>query len=149
MFSNKERPLLGSGAVNPFPQQLINTQQWGYIRSCFLWGPCRGYTRSVHIASDLFVSRIVIGCERQNSAGCGSSFWCACVIFCNLVEWDSRCSAASVTCPRRIFNLCPVTERVEQRYCNKCCLKLGDTKIKTIPMFQKAFGNDAMGVTQI
>jgi transposase len=42
-----------------------------------------------------------------------------------------------------------MTERVEQRYCIKFCQKLGDTQSETICKIQQAFGNDAMGVTQI
>jgi transposase len=42
-----------------------------------------------------------------------------------------------------------MTERVEQRYCIKFCQKLGDTQSETIRKIQEAFGNDAMGVTQI
>jgi hypothetical protein len=40
-------------------------------------------------------------------------------------------------------------ERVEQHYCIKFCQKLGDTESETIRKIQQAFGNDAMGVTQI
>jgi hypothetical protein len=42
-----------------------------------------------------------------------------------------------------------MTECVEQCYCIKFCQKLGDTQIETIHKIQQAFGNDAMGVTQI
>jgi transposase len=42
-----------------------------------------------------------------------------------------------------------MTERVEQRYCIKFCQKLGDSKAETIQKIQQAFGDDAMGVTQI
>jgi hypothetical protein len=42
-----------------------------------------------------------------------------------------------------------MTERVEQRYCIKFCHKLGDTQSEIIRNIQQAFGNDAMGVTQI
>jgi hypothetical protein len=40
-------------------------------------------------------------------------------------------------------------ERVEQRYCIKFCQKLGDTQSETIRKIQQAFGNNAVGVTQI
>ncbi|PNF29631.1 hypothetical protein B7P43_G16519, partial [Cryptotermes secundus] len=42
-----------------------------------------------------------------------------------------------------------MTECVEQRYCIKFCQKLGDTQVDTIHKIQQAFGDDAMGVTQI
>jgi len=42
-----------------------------------------------------------------------------------------------------------MTERVEQRYCNKFCHKLGDSQSETIRKIQQVFGEDAMGVTQI
>lgn len=42
-----------------------------------------------------------------------------------------------------------MTERVEQRYCIKFCQKLGDTQSEAIRKVQQAFGNEAMGVTQI
>jgi hypothetical protein len=42
-----------------------------------------------------------------------------------------------------------MTERIEQCYCIKFCQKLGDTQSETIRKIQQAFGNDAMGVTQI
>jgi hypothetical protein len=42
-----------------------------------------------------------------------------------------------------------MTERVEQRYCIKFCQKLGDAQSETICKIQQAFGNDALGVTQI
>lgn len=42
-----------------------------------------------------------------------------------------------------------MTERSEQRYCIKFCQKLGDTQAQTILKIQQAFGEDAMGVTQI
>jgi AraC-like DNA-binding protein len=38
---------------------------------------------------------------------------------------------------------------VEQRYCIKFCQKLGDSKAETIRKIQQAFGDDAMGATQI
>jgi hypothetical protein len=42
-----------------------------------------------------------------------------------------------------------MTERVQQRYCIKFCQKLGDCKAETMWKIQQAFGNDAMGATQI
>jgi hypothetical protein len=42
-----------------------------------------------------------------------------------------------------------MTERLEQRYCIKFCQKLGDTQAETICKIQQAFGDNAMGVTQI
>jgi hypothetical protein len=40
-------------------------------------------------------------------------------------------------------------ERLEQQYCIKFCQKLGDTQAETICKIQQAFGNYAIGVTQI
>jgi hypothetical protein len=42
-----------------------------------------------------------------------------------------------------------MTKRVEQRYCIKFCQKLGNSKAETIRKIQQAFGDDAMGATQI
>jgi hypothetical protein len=42
-----------------------------------------------------------------------------------------------------------MTEHVEQRYCIKFCQKLGDSKAETTRKIQQAFGDDAMGATQI
>jgi hypothetical protein len=42
-----------------------------------------------------------------------------------------------------------MTERVQQRYCIKFCQKLGDSKAETIRKIQQAFGDGAMGATQI
>jgi hypothetical protein len=42
-----------------------------------------------------------------------------------------------------------MTESVEQRYCIKFCQKLGNSKAETIRKIQQAFGDDAMGATQI
>ncbi|XP_013793861.1 putative uncharacterized protein FLJ37770 [Limulus polyphemus] len=42
-----------------------------------------------------------------------------------------------------------MTERLEQRYCIKFCQKLGDSQVETIQKIQTAFGDDAMGITQI
>jgi transposase len=42
-----------------------------------------------------------------------------------------------------------MTERVEQWYCIKFCQNLGDSKAETIRKIQRAFGDDAMGATQI
>ncbi|PNF22745.1 hypothetical protein B7P43_G06664 [Cryptotermes secundus] len=42
-----------------------------------------------------------------------------------------------------------MTERLEQRYCIKFCQKLGDSQAETVHKIQQAFGNDAMGFTQI
>jgi transposase len=42
-----------------------------------------------------------------------------------------------------------MTERMERRYCIKFCQKLGDSKAETIRKIQQAFGDDAMGATQI
>jgi hypothetical protein len=50
---------------------------------------------------------------------------------------------------RRILVSLKMTECLEQRYCIKFCQKLGDTQAETIPKIQQAFGDDAMGVTQI
>ncbi|XP_064090828.1 protein GVQW3-like [Macrobrachium nipponense] len=42
-----------------------------------------------------------------------------------------------------------MSERIEQRYCIKFCYKLGDTQVQTIQKIQQAFGDEAMGITQI
>jgi hypothetical protein len=42
-----------------------------------------------------------------------------------------------------------MTEHVEQWYCIKFCQKLGDSKAEKIWKLQQAFGDDAMGATQI
>jgi [histone H3]-lysine36 N-dimethyltransferase SETMAR len=42
-----------------------------------------------------------------------------------------------------------MTEKLEQRYCIKFCQTLGDTQVETIRKIQKAFGDDAMSITQI
>jgi transposase len=42
-----------------------------------------------------------------------------------------------------------MTERVEQRYCIKFYQKLGDSKAEAAWKIQQAFGDDAMGATQI
>ena len=38
---------------------------------------------------------------------------------------------------------------IEQRYCIKICQKLSDTQVQTIQKTQQAFGDEAMGITQI
>ncbi|XP_064090683.1 protein GVQW3-like [Macrobrachium nipponense] len=42
-----------------------------------------------------------------------------------------------------------MSERIKQRYCIKFCYKLGDTQVQTIQKIQQAFGDEAMGITQI
>ncbi|XP_064101113.1 protein GVQW3-like [Macrobrachium nipponense] len=42
-----------------------------------------------------------------------------------------------------------MSERIEQCYCIKFCYKLGDTQVQTIQKIQQAFGDEAMGITQI
>jgi transposase len=42
-----------------------------------------------------------------------------------------------------------MTERGERWYCINFCQKLGDSKAETIQKIQQAFGDDAMGATQI
>jgi transposase len=42
-----------------------------------------------------------------------------------------------------------MTEHVEQRYCIKFYQKFGDSKAETIRKIQQAFGDGAMGATQI
>ena len=42
-----------------------------------------------------------------------------------------------------------MTKSIEQRYCIKFCQKLCNNRIKTIQKIQKAFGNNALGETQI
>ena len=46
-------------------------------------------------------------------------------------------------------NFIIMTERIKQRYCIKFCQKLGDTQVETIRKIQQAFGNEALGPTQI
>ena len=48
-----------------------------------------------------------------------------------------------------VFIAGKMTERLEQRYCIKFCQKLGDSQVETIRKIQTAFGDDAMGTTQI
>ena len=40
-------------------------------------------------------------------------------------------------------------ERIEQRYCIKFCHNLGDIQFQTIQKIQQAFGDEAMGKSQI
>ena len=42
-----------------------------------------------------------------------------------------------------------MSERIEQRYCIKICQKLSDMQMQTIQKTQQAFGDEAMGITQI
>jgi hypothetical protein len=42
-----------------------------------------------------------------------------------------------------------MTERLEKCYCIKLFQKLGKSQVETIRKIQTAFGDDAMGVTQI
>ncbi|KAG8222661.1 hypothetical protein J437_LFUL003783 [Ladona fulva] len=42
-----------------------------------------------------------------------------------------------------------MTGRLEQRYCIKFCQKQSDSQVETIRKIQTAFGDDAMGITQI
>jgi hypothetical protein len=42
-----------------------------------------------------------------------------------------------------------MTEGLEQRYCIKFCQKLNDSLVETNRNIQTAFGDDAMGFTQI
>ena len=42
-----------------------------------------------------------------------------------------------------------MTERLEQRYCIKFCLKLGDSQVETIRKIHTVFGDDDMGITHI
>lgn len=42
-----------------------------------------------------------------------------------------------------------MTERLEQRFCIKCCQELGDSQVETVRKIQRVFGEDAMGITQI
>jgi hypothetical protein len=42
-----------------------------------------------------------------------------------------------------------MTERMEQWYCITFCQKLGDSKAETFRKIQQAFGDDAVGATQI
>ena len=58
-------------------------------------------------------------------------------------------NCVSVVNARQIVNYCKMTERLEQRYCIKFCLKLGDTQVETIRKIHQAFGDDAMSITRI
>ncbi|XP_076438852.1 protein GVQW3-like [Babylonia areolata] len=42
-----------------------------------------------------------------------------------------------------------MTEKLEQRYCIKFCVKLGDSQVEMICKIQQAFVEEAMGTTQI
>ena len=42
-----------------------------------------------------------------------------------------------------------MTERLEQRYCIRFCLKLGDRQVEIIWKFDTVFRDDAMGIKQI
>jgi hypothetical protein len=42
-----------------------------------------------------------------------------------------------------------MTECVEQQYCINFCQKLGCSKVETNQKIQQAFGDDAMGATQM
>src|ERR1051325_11336911 len=42
-----------------------------------------------------------------------------------------------------------MTEKLEQRYGIKFCVKLGDSQVETIRKIQQAFREEAMGTTQI
>ena len=42
-----------------------------------------------------------------------------------------------------------MTEKIEQWYCVKFCLKLDNNQVETIRKIQQAFGNDALSPTQI
>ncbi|XP_027237035.2 protein GVQW3 [Penaeus vannamei] len=42
-----------------------------------------------------------------------------------------------------------MSERIEQRCCIKFNHKFGDTQVQTIQKIQQAFGDEAMGITQI
>jgi hypothetical protein len=75
------------------------------------------------------------------------------VIFCCLATPPDASVAArelsAVTRVRRILVSLKITERLEQRYCIKFCQKLGDIQEEKIRKSHQAFGDDAMGVTQI
>jgi len=45
-----------------------------------------------------------------------------------------------------IFTMC---ESTEQRICIKFCFKIGKTAMKTYQLLQQAYGEDAMGRTQV
>jgi len=42
-----------------------------------------------------------------------------------------------------------MTERLEQRYCVKFCVKLGDSQARTVHKVQQAFGDEAMSAARI
>ena len=42
-----------------------------------------------------------------------------------------------------------MTEQVEQRICNKFCVKLEHFSAETVQMIQKVFGDDTMSAVQI
>ena len=61
-----------------------------------------------------------------------------------------RCVSACACCSLVAFpSSATMTERSEQRYCIKFCQKLGDSHSDTIRKVQEAFGDEAMGVSQI
>ncbi|XP_068245243.1 protein GVQW3-like [Palaemon carinicauda] len=42
-----------------------------------------------------------------------------------------------------------MSDRIEQHYCIKFCYKFDDKQVQTIQKIQQAFGDEAMGITQI
>ena len=64
-------------------------------------------------------------------------------------RWQTADEWGSVSERRRIFVFDKMTEKLEQRYCIKFCVKFGDSQVETIRKIQQAFGNEAMGTTQI
>ena len=62
----------------------------------------------------------------------------------------SQCVSESVHAVRIALLFCAkMMEQLEQQYCIKFCQKLGDSQVETIWKIQWAFGDDAMGITQI
>jgi len=62
----------------------------------------------------------------------------------------SQCVSESVYAARvALLFSAKMTERLEQRYCNKFCQKLGDSQVETIRKIHWVFGDDAMVITQI
>jgi len=58
-------------------------------------------------------------------------------------------SAKTCCCASRVCVALKITETAEQHICIKFCRKLGHSCSETYNMIQKAYGNKAMGLTQV
>jgi len=56
------------------------------------------------------------------------------------------CGSNTCVYVKAIFTMC---ESTEQRICIKFCVKIGKTATETYQLLQQAFGEDAMGRTQV